>query len=156
MAAHNSANMMTLSALGYPERSNSPTQPIPPAGCPVQVFHLLWTNPKSWKGFFPKPTKSALYQPTGREQSAILQPFPLPITNANTYVLISLLSSPQAWHVPKRPWEERLTWHAGGAEISALRKRCNKSPPVRERCPQKHTAHEQTVSASFSKLTPKW
>lgn len=54
-----------------------------------------------------------------------------------------------------RDHEERLTRHAEGEEISASRKQCNKSTPVRERVPTatKHTGTD--CFHQFYKTCPK-
>lgn len=152
MPAHNSAGITVSAPLGCPEGSSSPTQPMSPAGCPVQVLLAPWFEPqKKLKRILPQTYRfcsSSAHRKITKCHFAAFFCTHYKCKHIWAHLYFCL---PEPGTLPG----EGLAGHAGEEKLSALRKRCNKSTPVREKCPQKQTAHEQTVSVRFIKLTLK-
>lgn len=107
-----------------PREFKQPSQLMSSAICPVQDTHLSLSLPersKSWQvrnqrgRILSEPHKICSWFACRKIAKCYFSNFAPPITDASPYVLISLLCSPQAWHVPKGPWGETLTacWRGG-------------------------------------------
>lgn len=71
---------------------------------PVRVFHFGFNLPQNLKGILPQNLQNLLFISLQENNKVLLcSLFPLPITNANTSVLVSLRPPPRAWHVPEGP-----------------------------------------------------
>ena len=153
--AHNSTNIMTLSALGSPERSNSSAQPLSPAGHLVQILHLGLNLPQKLKGILPKTHKICCLSAHRKIANCYFAAFfPTHYKCKHICAHLCIFLSPTLARTQETMRRETCMACWRGKKISALRKRCNKSTPIRERCLQKQTAHEQTSSQHF-KTHPK-
>lgn len=133
----------TPQAAHVPSRTTSPGPPP-------------WTEPasKAERNFLPNPQILLFISPQENKKCCFTAFFPTHYKCKHTCVCFCV-RLPKPGTYPRDHENSDLHGMLEGKKISALRKWCNKSTPVRKRCPQKQSRHEQTVSASFLKLTPK-